>query len=366
MGLLDLFSDSNERAAAHTVKKGYEKGYKGAKKDLQSGFKGLKKDYNAALDDITGGQAVADRRLIGAQDSATGAINTGLNQSTGAITTGRDAGLAALGTGLNQSTQAVTDARNAALVGLNPYTRAGERGSSMLQNALGLKGAEGNAAAVNAYQTAPGYEWQMDQGMQALQRLNASRGRLDSGNTMIDAMTYSQGLADQDYGTWLDRLTGQQSLGYNAATQKAGIYTGAGNSLANLYTGYGQNAADINTGASSNLANLYSGAGSSLAGIYTGTGSQLSGNAMQGATQNAAIHTGLGDVKMGYGQNLADLGYATRLGMAGVEGQYLAGKDQSAMNGIGAVTGTINAGVKAGGSPEESLGARLLNMRTAS
>ena len=40
----------------------------------------------------------------------------------------------------------------------------------MYMNSLGLNGAAGNQAAVNAFQTGPGYDFQMHQGLNAINR----------------------------------------------------------------------------------------------------------------------------------------------------------------------------------------------------
>lgn len=102
--------------------------------------------------------------------------------------------------------------------------------TTMQANALGLNGADGNATATGAFQTNPGYDFQRDQGLQALDRRASAAGRFQSGNADIDAMTYATGLADQSYNSWLDRLTGASN------TALAG-QTGALNNLANLATG---------------------------------------------------------------------------------------------------------------------------------
>jgi hypothetical protein len=280
MGIIDTFSDRNERDAADELDQGYKKGYRGAKKDLGKGFRGLKKDYAAALNKINAGE-----------DRAAGYLTEGRDQGNAALIAGRDAGLAEY----------------------EPYATAGAAGSAMYTDAIGLGGEGGNARAVDAFRAGPGYDFRISQGMEVLQRLNASKGRLDSGNTMIDAMRFAGGEADQEYGTWLDRLMGQQEMGVNVAGAKAGLYAGTGGAIS---------------------------------GNYMGTGGALGGNAMDAATKGAAIKTGLGDVKMGYGEKLADLGYATRLGRAGVEAGYLAGKDQSGANAIGAITGGASLGAK--------------------
>jgi len=236
MALGDLFSDSNEKQAANTVDKGYKKGFKQATKQLNKGFKGLKTDYAKAMDSIA----------------------TGADTSLGYY---------------------------------QPYADQAQAGSALYSDALGVNGAGGNARAVDAFQVGPGYDFAMNQGLDALDRRAASRGMLASGNNSIDTINYSQGVANQEYGNWLNRLAGQQELGVGIAGAQAGITTGA-------------------------------------------------------ATQNAAIRTGLGDVKMGLGERKADLGYATRLGRAGVEADYLAGKDGTGANIIGTALGGASLGAK--------------------
>lgn len=258
MGLLDPFSDSNEKQAANTVKKGYNRGFRDAKKNLNKGFGGLKKDYARGLDSISGGADTA----------------------TGAITSGRDASLSYY----------------------DPFVAGTTAASGLYTDALGVNGAGGNARAVGAFQVSPGYEFQLNQGLDALDRRAASRGMLASGNNAIDTMDYSQGLANQEYGGWLDRLAGQQALGVDIAGQRAGIQTGAAGALADVAT--------------------------------------------NAATKRAAIQTARGDVRMGLGERMADLSYATRLGKAGIKADYLAGKDQSGMNIVGAVTGGTSLGAK--------------------
>ena len=86
------------------------------------------------------------------------------------------------------------------------------------------------------YQATPGYNFQLQQGIGAIDSSAASRGNLFSGSTMKAAQTYGQGLAQQDYGNYLNRLQGMAQSGQNAAgnmaTAGANYATGAGNALA--------------------------------------------------------------------------------------------------------------------------------------
>lgn len=111
----------------------------------------------------------------------------------------------------------------------------------LYQDALGLRGTEGTQRAQGAFQTGPGYQFALDQGMQALNRRRAAGGMLNTGNADADAMQFGMGLANQEYNNWLSRLGGLDtqaaSYGLNVAGQRAGLQGG----LANLASQYGLN-----------------------------------------------------------------------------------------------------------------------------
>jgi hypothetical protein len=52
----------------------------------------------------------------------------------------------------------------------------------------------------------PSYQWRLDQGQQALERSQGSRGLLNSGNAAIELQEYGHGMASQEYGAQFDRL----------------------------------------------------------------------------------------------------------------------------------------------------------------
>lgn len=61
----------------------------------------------------------------------------------------------------------------------------------------------------------PGYQFDFDQGIQALDRSKAAKGLLNSGRAAMDIQRFGTGLADKTYGDQLARLMGltQQGLG---------------------------------------------------------------------------------------------------------------------------------------------------------
>ncbi len=114
------------------------------------------------------------------------------------------------------------------------------------------------------FQATPGYQFMLDQGIDAIDGSAAARGNVFSGATMKAAQEYGTGLANQEYGTYLNRLTGQaaqgQSAAGNIATAGANYTSGAGNALANM--GNAQAAGYIGQ------ANAFSGGISNAIGAY--------------------------------------------------------------------------------------------------
>jgi hypothetical protein len=137
-----------------------------------------------------------------------------------------------LGTGfLNSGMTGSKDALATAKGEFLPLSQMYNKGASLYGDALGINGAAGTANAQGAFTSSPGYQWQVSQGMDAINRRRAAGGMLNSGNADIDALTYGQGLAKQDYGSW---LAGLQGLNSNALTT-AGAMSGVDTGLANLY-----------------------------------------------------------------------------------------------------------------------------------
>lgn len=135
----------------------------------------------------------------------------GLNKGKGTIdAANQNKGIIGqLGTDLNGIINS-TDAKQTGLLNqANDLASLGEGGAGILRDALGLGGDAGKARALEAFQgTNPGYGFQMEQGLDALDRRAAARGMLGSGNTNLDTLNFSQGLADQSWNNWLNNITG--------------------------------------------------------------------------------------------------------------------------------------------------------------
>lgn len=186
------------------------------------------------------------------------------------LQTGRQAAYQQIDKGL----AGYTDQSNKALGYYDQLNGTGANANTMYGNALGLNGTSGTAAAQGAYTTAPGYQFQMDQEMQALDRQRAASGSLASGGASADAIKYAQGLASQDYGSWLDRLMGLNTQYGNTTNARAAITTGLGDKQYDTGLTKGQIGWNTEVGTGNAVAqaemNKYNTAGNTLGAIMGG------------------------------------------------------------------------------------------------
>lgn len=140
----------------------------------------------------------------------------------------------AAGKAANAQEQAAQDASNTQLTMYNqtrsdqaPWRQAGGSAVGALSNYYGLPGANGvtpnpatTAANDNALiQNLPGYQFNLQQGNQAVQRNLAANGLLDSGAAQKALTQYGQGAATSATGQYLNGLQSLAGLGQTSAGQ---------------------------------------------------------------------------------------------------------------------------------------------------
>lgn len=101
----------------------------------------------------------------------------------------------------------------------------------------------------------PGYQFQLGQGTQAIERSAASKGKLLSPGTQQALADYGQGLAGTTYNNYISQLMSMAGLGQSSTTALANTGTNAANQMSQntLYGGNARasgyiNAANANTG----------------------------------------------------------------------------------------------------------------------
>lgn len=180
---------------------------------------------------------------MGLFDALTGkSARDAANQNIAKLNQLKTEGLGYLDAGKTGSLASLDSARGA----YDPLATKYGAGTNLYLDSLGVNGAEGNQRAVDAFQTAPGYDFAMNQGLDAIDRRAASRGMLASGNTNLDTINYATGVANQEYGNWQNRLGDLVSPEMAAASGIAGVETGR----AGVY----QNDANSRVGLASNVA----------------------------------------------------------------------------------------------------------------
>lgn len=100
---------------------------------------------------------------------------------------------------------------------LMPYMEAGTNALGPQQDLLGLNGQEAADKAMGNFQASPGYQYQLEQGIRAIDNSASANGMLNSGSRMKALQDRGNSLAAIDFGTYYNRLAGLTGLGQNAA-----------------------------------------------------------------------------------------------------------------------------------------------------
>jgi hypothetical protein len=139
--------------------------------------------------------------------------------------------------------QAAAEAR--ARADLAPYNTAGQTALTGASDLLGLNGPDAASTAMGNFQQSPGYQWQLDQGLRAVDAGKASQGLLHSGATIKAEETYGSGLADQEFTNYYNRLYNLSNLGENAAAKTGANAVTTGQGIAQTDASAGQQLSSI-------------------------------------------------------------------------------------------------------------------------
>jgi len=125
---------------------------------------------------------------------------------------------------------------------LSPYQEQGEYANQQIREGLET-GTLGGSFTPPDFANDQGYQFQLEQGEQAQDRMQAARGNIYSGQAVKERERLSQGLASQSYqdayNRWMqtqqnryNQLSGQQGVGYGAAGGQNVIGINQGNQAA--------------------------------------------------------------------------------------------------------------------------------------
>jgi hypothetical protein len=145
----------------------------------------------------------------------------------------------------------------------------------------------------------PGYQFQLQQGQQALQNSAAARGGLLSGGTAKALDQYSQGLASTDY----------QNLYNQALTQYQQAYNIFNQNQSNVFNRYAA-LAGIGQTSAQQLSNAGLTTGNNVANTLLTSGAQIGGDIQNAAAANASGYIGAANA---YGGAISNLGGLAQL-----------------------------------------------------
>lgn len=171
-----------------------------------------------------------------------------------------------------------------------PWIDAGRTALEAYMGELGLSDAAKNGTFQSGFQSTPGYQFQVEEGEKGVVNNLAALGMKNSGAALKALTRFRQGLADQTYQTYLDRVGGVAQDGQNQvnATNNfaAGVAGGMGalganfaNNQANTRMNYAGNVSALGMNYANNAGNIIQDRGDARASGYVGTANAW-GNAL--------------------------------------------------------------------------------------
>lgn len=161
----------------------------------------------------------------GVASLASGAIGAGAaSQAAAAQVSSADKALAL-------QEQTIAQAREDAM----PWMQAGEAALNQYMAEIGIDTGQ-NAAQIEAgtqFQETPGYQFNVQEGEKGVLNNLAALGMRKSGTALKALTRFREGLADQYYGNYLNRLGQASGMGQQQATATGGLTVNAGANMAN-------------------------------------------------------------------------------------------------------------------------------------
>lgn len=112
---------------------------------------------------------------------------------------------------------------------LAPFREAGLRGLAQYEGTLGP-----------SFQESPGYRFAFDEGVRAIDRGASARGLLGSGGRLRELTRYGQGVANQEFGGYQNRLASLAGIGQTATGTTAALGANAANNIGTTTMAGGQ------------------------------------------------------------------------------------------------------------------------------
>lgn len=149
------------------------------------------------------------------------------------------------------------------------------------------------ANAFDTFRNSTGYQFRLNQGMDAVNSGYAGAGTLQSGAAMKAINDYGQGMASAEFGNYMGYLGEQQGLASGAANAMSGVNSAYANNAGNLAIANGQNLSNSAVARANNNNALIQGIGGAFSGALGGLGGFSGGNALStnGGLSGSFINT---------------------------------------------------------------------------
>lgn len=138
---------------------------------------------------------------------------------------------------------------------LDPYVQGGGKANALYLDYLGANGADAQRTAFANFANDPGYQQQLQAGINALDSSATARGGLYSGAAMKGVANYGQQFQRQAFNDRMGMLGGAAGQGAQASMGAAGLASNTGNALGNMAFGFGQQQASNRINYANGLAN---------------------------------------------------------------------------------------------------------------
>lgn len=160
----------------------------------------------------------------------------------------------------------------------DPYLQLGEKGAGQLSSFLD---SPFKAPTIEDVRNTPGYQFQLEQGIGALDKSAAARGNLFSGTQGTELEKFAGGLADTTYGEAYNRAMQEYMNRYGILRDVTGMGLGAAGTEGQLGLGTSGQVGDINRWGAEDQAQQINNIGAARASGYIGSANAW-GNAISG------------------------------------------------------------------------------------
>jgi len=136
-----------------------------------------------------------------------------------------------------------------------PYANVGKKAAGIMQNSLsGAPCGLLRDFGAQEFQTDPGYQFRMDEGVRAIDQMGAAKGKRLSGEQLKAVMDYGQNMGSQEYQRAYDRYNTDRTKRYNMLAGPMQLGTGQVGQMGDYITNAGA-AQSASTVASNNAWN---------------------------------------------------------------------------------------------------------------